>query len=318
MGGHEGWDSELFVDPPDDSDLCGICCEVLDDAVETPCGHPFCEKCIRGWLQQREVCPQDQTPLKWADCRPMVRDRRRILGLKVKCPFDECGEQMELRQLREHQKNCQHKPDDWVDPREGDEPAADEEPLTPVKAQEEKQEPAAKPEEPEFVIEMNPDPFEAKPDGKGDGKMAAAAAANANNNRHNADQEEKDRLFALQMQQQEQARGRNLSRQPSPVQKKSVAVSPVQVVVHQPQALELAPADDGYYYQAGADGRKEGEGVGAGVDGGEILRPPKKTRCCNDKVWCCFCCVFWIVLLVIGGFILIKGGISGAKSALSP
>jgi len=311
MGGHEGWDSELFVDPPDDSDLCGICCEVLDDAVETQCGHPFCEKCIRGWLQQREVCPQDQTPLKWADCRPMVRDRRRILGLRVKCPFDGCGEQMELRQLRQHQKNCQHKPDDWVDPREGEEPA--EEPLTPVKGQEEKQEPAAKPEEPEFIIEMDPEPQEAKPDGKADGKMAAAAA-NVNNNGLNADQEEKDRLFALQMQQQEQARARNISRQPSPVQKKSLAASPV--VVHQPQPLELAPADDGQYFGYQAGGRKEGEGVGAGIDGGEILRPPKKTRCCNDKVWCCFCCVFWIVLLIIGAFILIKGGVSGAKSSL--
>jgi len=307
MGGHEGWDSELFVDPPDDSDLCGICCEVLDDAVETPCGHPFCEKCIRGWLQQREVCPQDQTPLKWADCRSMVRDRRRILGLKVKCPFDDCGEQMELRQLRGHQKNCQHKPDDWVDPREGEEPA--EEPMTPVKGQEEKEEPAAKPEEPEFVIEMDPEPHDVKPDGKADGK--AAAAANANNLGHNADQEEKDRLFALQMQQQEQARGRNLSRQPSPVQKRSIA----QPVVQQ-QALELAPADDGQYFAYQAEGRKEGEGVGAGIDGAEILRPPKKTRCCNDKVWCCFCCVFWIVLLVIGAFILIKGGVSGAKSSL--
>jgi hypothetical protein len=246
----------------------------------------------------------------------MVRDRRRILGLKVKCPFDDCGEQMELRQLRGHQKNCQHKPDDWVDPREGEEPA--EEPMTPLKAQDEKQEPAAKAEEPEFVIEMDPEPHEVKPDGQADQKVAAAAA-NANNLKQNADQEEKDRLFALQMQQQEQARARNLSRQPSPVQKRSVAVQPVVqpvVVVHQ-QALELAPADDGQYfaYQA-ADGRKEGEGVGAGIDGGEILRPPKKTRCCNDKIWCCFCCVFWIVLLVIGAFILIKGGVDGAKESL--
>eukprot|EP00456_Euglypha_rotunda_P048675 TRINITY_DN39007_c0_g1_i1.p1 TRINITY_DN39007_c0_g1~~TRINITY_DN39007_c0_g1_i1.p1 ORF type:complete len:177 (+),score=18.29 TRINITY_DN39007_c0_g1_i1:66-596(+) len=109
---HEGWDSEIFVEPPSEQDLCGICCEVLEDAVETKCGHAFCAKCMKNWLTQRQVCPQDQSAISWAECHPMVRDRRRILGLKVKCVW--CEEQMELRDLRAHRKKkCQKRPDDY-------------------------------------------------------------------------------------------------------------------------------------------------------------------------------------------------------------
>eukprot|EP00808_Paulinella_micropora_P020704 g55497.t1 len=36
MGDHEGWNSELFVDPVDEEYMCGICSEVLEDAIETP------------------------------------------------------------------------------------------------------------------------------------------------------------------------------------------------------------------------------------------------------------------------------------------
>jgi len=308
MGGHEGWDSELFVEAPDEADLCGICCEVLEDAVETQCGHTFCDKCIRGWLKQREVCPQDQNPLTWGDCRPMVRDRRRILGLRVKCPFDDCGEEMELRQLRGHQKLCEHKPPDWVDPRDGLVPLDDEElPLTPIKqnADDDKVSPH-KEAEPEFVIELNPDAVE---------EIKGGPDHAAERERLAKEQEEKDHAFAAQMQRDEQqrvARAKSAAKQPAQQQRAAWG----EPAVYRPQPLELAPAqEDGAPYQEigyQAEGRPEG--IGAGVDGAEILRPPKKTRCCNDKIWCCVCCVFWIAILAIGAFILVSGGISQAKN----
>jgi len=320
MAAHEGWESELFVEPPDESDLCGICCEVLEDAVETQCGHSFCEKCIFGWLQQRQVCPQDQLPLNWSDCRSMVRDRRRILGLKVKCPFDECGEHMELRQLRSHQRQCSHKPDDWEDPR-GDHAEEKElpSPITPVSPSKglADDEPAKKAEEPEFVIELEP-AADAKIGPAGEDKaIVHVVAQNAHKDSVAKNLEAEDRLFALQMQMQEDERARG---QPGGAQRNKSVGGPVRPAAPsvggmqlqlQPEPLELAPAhDDGVPYQeigyqAGGEGRAEG--IGAGVDGAEILRPPKKNRCCNDKVWCCFCCVFWVIVLVIGGIILVKG-----------
>jgi len=303
---NEGWDSELFLEPPTEGDLCGICCEVLRDAVETGCGHAFCEKCIKGWLSQRQVCPQDQTALTWADCRPMVRDRRRILDMKVKCPY--CETKMELRDLHEHKRSkCQQKPDDY-------EPTPD-----PEQVQDhERKEPEAGEEE--FIIEPVDDGQDQK--ALEDKKIEEARKA-----REAKDAEDRDRLFALQMQISEQDRARNLSVQP---QNRKISQSPQHRVSQSPQRVQpqvqlVQPQGEAHvevfevspgggaggaplveYYQAdayGADGYEGQEGQPVGKGKNPIRQiPAKRGGCCgcSDRCWCCLCCVFWVLLLVLG------------------
>eukprot|EP00808_Paulinella_micropora_P021049 g67741.t1 len=115
MGDHEGWNSELFVDPVDEEYMCGICSEVLEDAIETPCGHAYCYQCLKVWTASKPVCPMDQNACEFKDCHPMVRDRRKILGMKVRCEF-KCETEMELGHYRQHRRECKNKPDDWEEP----------------------------------------------------------------------------------------------------------------------------------------------------------------------------------------------------------
>jgi len=323
---HEGWDSELFVQPPDEKDLCGICCEVLQDAVETNCGHAFCEKCIRNWLVKRNVCPQDQSPLTWEDCRPMVRDRRRILDLKVKCPW--CSKQMELRSLREHKKKCEERPDDY-------EPTPTPEPHSPLD-QSGSQHGDKKEEKENYGIEM----FEevGRPQSPSRDRVPSQdqkKAAEEKEKQRKQEEEDKDRMFALQMQLAEQDRARanqqirrNLSQhqhpqQPQQIRSPSIEVRPIQprpvdspplqqVRLVQPQQIGEAhieeideqPNERIEYYQADGDPNDRIEGQPDQAEGlrPAVLREGKRLGCCgcSDKFWCCLCCVFWVIVLVCG------------------
>lgn len=294
---HEGWDPELFVVPPNEDDLCSICEQVLEDAVETSCGHSFCEKCIKGWLSQRQVCPQDQKALSWEECRPMIRDRRRILDLKVKCPW--CSNQMELRSLMDHKRTkCQKRPEDAEDD--------EKEP-----ADEEKQEK----EEHEYVIELVQD---------GDQKNNKA---DEEKKQREAEQQ-RDHLFAAQLQEQERQRGVSLGISargggpsgPGSPSRASVAQQPRAIT---PQVQLVRPMDQGgephveefgneggggaviEYYQADefGEGLEGGNGNGARPDK-QRNRPiaAKRRGCCgcSDRCWCCMCCFFWIILIILG------------------
>jgi len=305
---HEGWDPELFVAPPNEDDLCNICCQVLEDAVETSCGHSFCEKCIKGWLVQRQVCPQDQKALTLEECRPMVRDRRRILDMKVKCPW--CSIQMELRSLTEHKKaKCQKRPED----------AEDDDKEEPV-AEKEK-------EENEYVIEFVDDQKENK---KAEEEKKAKEA------------EQRDHLFAAQMQDQERSqRGLSLgvsARQgPGSPSRGSVAPYQQQQRAITPQVQLVRPMDQGEphveefgdgnggggggvvieYYQADEFEGVEGQNGRAAKKPRNKPIPAKRSGCCgcSDRCWCCMCCFFWIILLVLGVSIWLWGP-SGAAGKI--
>jgi len=296
---HEGWDTELFVVPPNEDDLCNICCQVLKDAVETSCGHSFCDKCITGWLAQRQVCPQDQKPLTAAQCRPMVRDRRKILDMKVKCPW--CANQMELRALTDHKRTkCQKRPADAEDDDdEKEEPA------------EEKHE-----EENEYVVELAVD------DDQDQKKIAEERKQ-----REEKNAEQRDALFAAQLQEEERQRGLSLGISVSGRQgpgSPSRSQRPQQPSVIRPQVQLVRPAEvipeggephvDDFnnnngnnvvieYYQA--------DEVGEGLEGRPDKQRPGKNRqvvaakrngCCgcSDRCWCCMCCVLWILLIALG------------------
>jgi tetratricopeptide (TPR) repeat protein len=45
------------VDVNKDAISCPICTDILHKALETHCGHAFCELCIRKWLDTHTTCP---------------------------------------------------------------------------------------------------------------------------------------------------------------------------------------------------------------------------------------------------------------------
>ena len=54
---------------PLEDDMCPICLSTFDEACETPCGHEFCQHCIKRWLSepQQQTCPSDSRPLRMTD-----------------------------------------------------------------------------------------------------------------------------------------------------------------------------------------------------------------------------------------------------------
>jgi len=280
---HEGWESEIFVEPPSESDLCGICCEVLEDAVETPCGHAFCEKCIKNWLTQRQVCPQDQSAISLNDCHPMVRDRRRILGMKVKCGW--CEEQMELREYKVHRhRKCKSRPDDYeptptppAEPLDASGHASIRGSVHEAKEQKEEQ----KEQKGEYALELFAD----------DGEQKA---------RERQEREEKDRRFALEMEARSrlEAAQRRTPRAQSPQNQLGEAhvdeIGEAQVV--------FEPVED----ENGIEDEAEGQ-----PDPRLVKRKRPQSGCCgcSDKIWCCLCCFIWLLILV-GGLVYWKFGSS--------
>jgi len=85
-----GYPEGLFTDKDLVKELlCAICLDVVKDCVETPCGHLFCDECIRDFLQNRQeaerICPMDHLPVSLDKLTAIMSNRRRILGAKVIC-----------------------------------------------------------------------------------------------------------------------------------------------------------------------------------------------------------------------------------------
>lgn len=315
---HEGWDSTLFVDEVDEESMCGICSEVLMDAVETPCGHAYCYICLRDWMRKKPVCPMDQNEHSFEDCRPMVRDRRRILGMKVRCEFD-CGEEMELGKYREHRQACASKPDDWEEPpvpvnekTDPTYPGSQSAAISPVASPSVQRQQLDAPPNEEFEIVLDEGPEQH--DGDDDAKFARQ----------------------LQLEEAQAARQRQMSRIQQQPQMRMPGAELMLAPVMSP--LELAPAegvpyddDPPPYYNRGGEGgrRQQGQQRPRGqsrrdqsgrVDRAlsksgrlreqELKRREKQTGCCgcNDKCWCCCCCIFWLIIAFLVVYVLMMCG----------
>ena len=63
---------------------CSVCYEIVLEPVQTSCGHLFCTKCVRGVTK----CPACQEPFTSV---PDHFNNRRVLSLRVKCPFTANG-----------------------------------------------------------------------------------------------------------------------------------------------------------------------------------------------------------------------------------
>ncbi|CAL1527452.1 unnamed protein product [Lymnaea stagnalis] len=90
---------------------CPICLLVLCNAIQTTCGHRFCEACIKKVILSKNsilTCPIDKTFSKVEEIFPDVATRREVLSLAIKCTNhnEGCTWQGELRELQNHHTVC--------------------------------------------------------------------------------------------------------------------------------------------------------------------------------------------------------------------
>ncbi|XP_076854005.1 TNF receptor-associated factor 6 [Brachyhypopomus gauderio] len=102
----QGYDVDF--DPPLENKYeCPICLLGLRSAVQTPCGHRFCNSCIKKSIRDTgQKCPVDNEVLTEDQLFPDNFAKREILSLTVRCRNFGCDEKMELRHLEEHTMVC--------------------------------------------------------------------------------------------------------------------------------------------------------------------------------------------------------------------
>ena len=123
-----GIDFNRFVDLPQSLSkhlCCGICHQILDNAVITSCGHSFCELCIKQTIESNHLsCAECRQRLK--KCNQVLDDEEpyymiceysfarnyKINGiiseLTIKCDFEfnGCPQTVQVGLLVEHLKAC--------------------------------------------------------------------------------------------------------------------------------------------------------------------------------------------------------------------
>jgi hypothetical protein len=100
---------------PDDLQ-CGICHDLLDGAVQTPCcGGLSCRQCIEAVAATTNACPYCRATVLYAD--KILRDVRveRAAACFVRpCKYDVCGYRGKRDELKAHMAACDKRPKDEV------------------------------------------------------------------------------------------------------------------------------------------------------------------------------------------------------------
>ncbi|XP_023570851.1 ligand of Numb protein X 2 [Octodon degus] len=109
--GQQHWTRENhlynYQDEVDDDLVCHICLQPLLQPLDTPCGHTFCYKCLRNFLQEKDFCPLDRKRLHFKSCKKSSILVHKLLDkLLVLCPFSSvCQDVMQRCDLEAHLKN---------------------------------------------------------------------------------------------------------------------------------------------------------------------------------------------------------------------
>jgi len=106
---HRSWENHLYNYrlEVDDDLVCHICLQPLVQPLDTPCGHTFCARCLRSFLQERDFCPLDRTRLQLQACRRSSILVHKLLDkLSVSCPLSPvCSLSMPRCDLEAHLKH---------------------------------------------------------------------------------------------------------------------------------------------------------------------------------------------------------------------
>lgn len=109
--GQQHWTRENhlynYQNEVDDDLVCHICLQPLLQPLDTPCGHTFCCKCLRNFLQEKDFCPLDRKRLHFKLCKKSSILVHKLLDkLLVACPFSSvCQDVMQRCDLEGHLKN---------------------------------------------------------------------------------------------------------------------------------------------------------------------------------------------------------------------
>ncbi|XP_033265223.1 ligand of Numb protein X 2 isoform X3 [Orcinus orca] len=109
--GQQHWTRENhlynYQDEVDDDLVCHICLQPLLQPLDTPCGHTFCCKCLRNFLQEKDFCPLDRKRLHFKLCkRSSILVHKLLDKLLVLCPFSSvCQDVVQRCDLEAHLKN---------------------------------------------------------------------------------------------------------------------------------------------------------------------------------------------------------------------
>lgn len=109
--GQQHWTRENhlynYLNEVDDDLVCHICLQPLLQPLDTPCGHTFCYKCLRNFLQEKDFCPLDRKRLHFKLCRKSSILVHKLLDkLVVFCPFSNaCKDTMQRCDVEAHLKN---------------------------------------------------------------------------------------------------------------------------------------------------------------------------------------------------------------------
>eukprot|EP00455_Lapot_gusevi_P040429 TRINITY_DN4573_c0_g1_i1.p1 TRINITY_DN4573_c0_g1~~TRINITY_DN4573_c0_g1_i1.p1 ORF type:complete len:617 (-),score=131.35 TRINITY_DN4573_c0_g1_i1:634-2283(-) len=102
----QGWPLSRFVHATlSQFFLCRLCRCVFYDAVALPCGHLFCDACIRTALAHQSGCPADQKTATVDDIKVSTFHRTRVGELVAHCRWQErgCGHKAVLAQIHVHE-----------------------------------------------------------------------------------------------------------------------------------------------------------------------------------------------------------------------
>ncbi|XP_052398900.1 ligand of Numb protein X 2 isoform X5 [Carassius gibelio] len=106
---HRAWENHLYNYrlEVDDDLVCHICLQPLVQPLDTPCGHTFCARCLRSFLQERDFCPLDRAHLQLQVCRRSSILVHKLLDkLSVTCPLmPSCSLSMPRCDLEAHLKH---------------------------------------------------------------------------------------------------------------------------------------------------------------------------------------------------------------------
>ena len=108
-----GWSIERFINRNSviDELICSICTDVLENPVQTPCQHSFCNDCIKVWVEDgKSSCPVDRQTLDSKDLKPARILQQLLNNLIIRCKHfhDGCSSMArfeDMPQLVEHEIN---------------------------------------------------------------------------------------------------------------------------------------------------------------------------------------------------------------------
>eukprot|EP00299_Pterocystis_sp_00344_P007125 c2158_g1_i1.p1 GENE.c2158_g1_i1~~c2158_g1_i1.p1 ORF type:complete len:362 (-),score=55.98 c2158_g1_i1:15-1100(-) len=105
-----GFDRDLVIDPPEHLSelICGICSDVIQNAVMTDCEHYFCAECVKPYVESQHNCPQCRRPCQISDLKPLSRGLRNILNaIRIRCSNQGCSTSTTLEFISQHlQSDC--------------------------------------------------------------------------------------------------------------------------------------------------------------------------------------------------------------------